>query len=208
MMNYRINENTKNKIYKIAKYTAILIVILLVVFNIYTLIHMHKEKQQVDIKLPKQEFTIKGFGETKTETKTEIVYVPKETIKYYTIDKNTGETIENMYTEKTDIEANIGKPSVNVKLNDKDIEINKADDEKYVFEKNKLKLTQSSKVDFDIHVDPIEIDKTKHWGIGGGYNSKNGATVIAEFPINKKGNIDGWVTKDSETVAAGIIVKF
>ena len=169
---------------------------------------MHKEKQQVDIKLPKQEFTIKGSGETKTETKTEIVYVPKETIKYYTIDKNTGETIENMYTEKTDIEANIGKPSVNVKLNDKDIEINKADDEKYVFEKNKLKLTQSSNVDFNIHVDPIEIDKTKHWGIGGGYNSKNGATVIAEFPINKKGNIDGWVTKDSETVAAGIIVKF
>ena len=208
MMNYRINENTKNKIYKIAKYTAILIVILLIVFNIYTLIHMHKEKQQVDIKLPKQEFTIKGSGETKTETKTEIVYVPKETIKYYTIDKNTGETIENMYTEKTDIEANIGKPSVNVKLNDKDIEINKADDEKYVFEKNKLKLTQSSKVDFNIHVDPIEIDKTKHWGIGGGYNSKNGATVIAEFPINKKGNIDGGVTKDSETVAAGIIVKF
>lgn len=208
MMNYRINENTKNKIYKIAKYAAILIVILLVVFNIYTLIHMHKEKQQVDIKLPKQEFTIKGYGETKTETKTEIIYVPKETIKYYTIDKNTGETIENMYTEKTDIEANIGKPSVNVKLNDKDIEINKADDEKYVFEKNKLKLTQSSKVDFNIHVDPIEIDKTKHWGIGGGYNSKNGATVIAEFPINKKGNIDGWVTKDSETVAAGIIVKF
>ena len=34
-MNYRINENTKNKIYKIAKYTAILIVILLLVFNIY-----------------------------------------------------------------------------------------------------------------------------------------------------------------------------
>ena len=208
MMNYRINENTKNKIYKIAKYTAILIIILLVVFNIYTLIHIHKEKQQVDIKLPKQEFNIKGSGETKTETKTEIVYVPKETIKYYTIDKNTGETIENMYTEKTDIEANIGKPSVNVKLNDKDIEINKADDEKYVFEKNKLKLTQSSKVDFNIHVDPIEIDKTKRWGIGGGYNSKNGATVIAEFPINKKGNIDGWVTKDSETVAAGIIIKF
>lgn len=208
MMNFHINDNTKNKIYKITKYIIIFIVVMLIIFNIYTLIKMHKEKPQADVKLPKQEFVIKGSGEVKTETKTEIVYVPKETIKYYSIDKNTGETIEEQYTEKTDIEANIGKPSINVKLNDKDIEIDKAEDEQYVFEKNKLKLTQSSKVDFDIHVDPIEVDNTKHWGVGVGHNNKNGISVIAEFPINKKSNVDGWIMKDSDTVAGGVLVKF
>ena len=76
------------------------------------------------------------------------------------------------------------------------------------FEKNKLKLTQSSKVDFDIHVDPIEVDNTKHWGVGVGRNNKNGTSVIVEFPINKKNNVDGWIVKDSDTVAGGILVKF
>lgn len=210
-MNFHIKEETKNNIYKICKYIIVILIFLLIIGNIFALVKIFTKKDDSNssnVSLPKQEFVIKGSGETLTKTETEIVYVPKETVKYYTIDGTTGNTIETERLEKTDIDANIGKPSVNVKVNDREVEIKKDDNEKYVFEKNKLKLTQTSNVDFNIHVDPIEIDKTKHWGIGGGYNSKNGATVIAEFPINKKGNIDGWVTKDSETVAAGIIVKF
>lgn len=152
-------------------------------------------------------YIITGNSETKTETKTEIVYVPKETIKYITIDSTTGEEIETEYTEKTDIEVSTGKPSVNVKLNNKEVEIQKDDDEDYVFEKNKLQLTQSSQVDFNIKVDPIEVDNTKYWGIGAGYGS-NGLSAIVEFPIDKKNNVDGWIMKDRDTTAAGVIIKF
>lgn len=158
-------------------------------------------------KIQTSPYTITGSEEVKTETKTEIIYVPKETIKYVTVDSTTGKEIEAEYIEKTDIDASIGKPSVNVKLNDQEVEIQKDDNEDYVFEKNKLQLTQSSQVDFDIHVDPVEVDNTKHWGVGIG-SSNNGLSVIVEFPINKKNNVDGWIMKDRDTTAAGVMIKF
>lgn len=185
---------------------AIIAVLILLIYKVFFYMPENSnnsaEEQQQTIP-----YIITGNGETKTETKTEIVYVPKETVKYITIDDTTGKEIETEYTEKTDIEVATGKPSVNVKLNDKEVEIQKDNNENYVFEKNKLQLTQSSQVDFNIHVDPIEVDNTKHWGIGAGYGN-NGLAAIVEFPINKKNNVDGWIMKDRDTTAAGVMIKF
>lgn len=193
------------KIFNIILDIAIIIIIFLLVYKVF---FCEQENNNPSAeKTQTSQYTIESNGEVKTETKTEIIYVPKETIKYITIDSTTGEEVETEYVEKTDIEVATAKPSVNVKLNDKEIEIQKDDNEKYVFEKNKLQLTQSSQIDFDIHVDPIRIDNTKHWGIGAGYGS-NGIAAVVNFPIDKKNNIDGWIMKDHDATVGGIMVKF
>lgn len=89
-----------------------------------------------------------------------------------------------------------------MKVNGKDFEIKKADDEKYIFDKYKLQLNQTSRTDLNITV-PV-IDKTKRWEIGIG-TSKDGAVGMVGFPI--KNNIGGWIAGRKGNVMAGIIVK-
>lgn len=125
----------------------------------------------------------------KTDTKTEIVYVPKY-------------IYQDGSTEKTDVDVNVGKQELAVKVNGKDFEIKKADDEKYVFDKYKLQLKQTSRSDLNITV-PV-IDKTKHWEIGIG-TSKDGAVGMIGFPV--KGNIGGWIAGRQDNVMAGVMVK-
>lgn len=125
--------------------------------------------------------------EYQTETKTQVVYVPKEP------------------GEKTDLEANIGKQELNVKVNGKDAVIQKADDEQYIFDKNKIVLDQTSKATIDINVPTI--DKTKHLGIGAGFGN-HGIAYTLTIPVNKKLNTDGWAYHDSDTTAAGIMIRF
>ena len=105
-------------------------------------------------------------------------------------------------TEKTDVDVNVGKQELAVKVNGKDFEIKKADDEKYVFDKYKLQLNQTSRADLNITV-PV-IDKTKHWEIGIG-TSKDGAVGMIGFPV--KGNIGGWIAGRQDNVMAGVVVK-
>ena len=119
------------------------------------------------------------------ETKTEIKYIPK------------------VANEKTDVEANIGKQELYVKVNGKEQVIQKADDEKYVFDKNKIQLDQTSKTTLDINV-PV-VDKTKHWGVGVGV-SDNGISYNVKFPIKK--NIGGWAYHDRKTNSLGVMVEF
>ncbi|WP_293660148.1 hypothetical protein [uncultured Phascolarctobacterium sp.] len=125
----------------------------------------------------------------KNDTKTEIVYVPKY-------------IYQDGSTEKTDIDINVGKQELAVKVNGKDFGIKKTDDEKYVFDKYKLQLNQTSRSDLNITV-PV-IDKTKHWEIGIG-TSKDGAVGMIGFPV--KGNIGGWIAGRQDNVMAGIVVK-
>ncbi|WP_418798779.1 hypothetical protein [Phascolarctobacterium faecium] len=132
---------------------------------------------------------IKTEVKYKTDTKTEIVYVPK----YIYPDGST---------EKTDVDVNIGKQELAVKVNGKDFEIKKADDEKYVFDKYKLQVNQTSRADLNITV-PV-IDKTKHWEIGIG-TSKDGTVGMIGFPI--KNNIGGWIVGRQGNVMSGIFVK-
>lgn len=136
--------------------------------------------------------------ETKTETKTEIVYVPKETIIYKTAD---GQTVEKL--EDTDVDVNIGKPELNVKVNGKPFTIQKADDEQYIFDKNKLQLNQTSTASLSIDVPTI--DKTKRWEVGVGI-SKDGPVGMIGFPI--RDNIGGWAAGRSGEYMGGVSVKF
>lgn len=138
---------------------------------------------------PVAEPEIKTEVKYKTDTKTEIVYVPKY-------------IYQDGSTEKTDVDVNIGKQELAVKVNGKYFEIQKAEDEKYIFDKYKLQLNQTSRADLNITV-PV-IDKTKHWEIGIGA-SKDGVVGMIGFPV--KNNIGGWIAGRRGNVMAGVMVK-
>lgn len=141
-----------------------------------------------------KEKTVKG--DVRTETKTELVYIPKTVY----ID-----SAGQKQTENTDLQMDIGKQELNVKINGKDAVIKKEDSEKYVFDKNKLQLNQSSKSEINITVPTV--DKTKHWGVGIGYGYK-GIAYNVDFPINKKNGLGGWVYGDDDKKAAGLKFRF
>lgn len=130
-------------------------------------------------------------GDVKTFANTEVVYLPKEVY-------SSGER------EKTDLQFDIAKTELNVKINGKNAVIGKTDEERYIFEKNKVALQQTSSATLNISV-PV-VDKTKYWGIGVGYG-KNGIAGKIDFPINKS-NIGGWVYGDKDNVTVGLNFKF
>lgn len=146
-------------------------------------------------------------GEIKTVTDTQVAYVPKETIIVKYIDSVSGQEVSKETLEDTDISADIGKTQINVKLNGKDIAIQKTDDEKFVFDKNKLSLTQSSTIHFDATVEPTVIDRTKRWSIGVGVGS-NGIAGQVNFPIGNSDYSGGWIFADKHTQAGGVALKF
>ena len=107
--------------------------------------------------------------------------------------------------EKADIDIAVGKPALNVKVNDKEFIIRKADDEQYIFDKNKLSLTQTSSTDLNITIPTV--DKTKRYEIGVGV-SKDGAVGLVGFPINSSNHLGGWVAGNEDNVMGGVSLKF
>ncbi len=107
--------------------------------------------------------------------------------------------------ERADINISVGKPELNVKVNDKEFILRKADDEQYIFDKNKLSLTQTSSANLNITV-PI-VDKTKRYEIGVGV-SKDGAVGLVGFPINSNNHLGGWVAGNEDYVMGGVSLKF
>lgn len=89
--------------------------------------------------------------EYKTQTKTEVVYVPKDN------------------GEKTDVEVNVPKQDLNIKVNGKDAVFSRSDNEDYIFERNKLVFDQKSSASINIKVPTI--DKTKRNAVGLGLES-------------------------------------
>jgi hypothetical protein len=83
---------------------------------------------------------------------TQVAYVPKVQ------DAKTGKT------EKTDIDLVAGKPVLYVKVNGKETTFEKADNENYVLEKNKVTLTQTSTSTIDIKTNTI--DTSRLWAVG------------------------------------------
>ncbi len=146
-------------------------------------------------------------GKATTDTKTQIAYVPKETIIERYIDAETGKEVTKESLEKTDLNANVGKTEFNVNLNGKDVRFTKTDDEKYVFDKNKVVLNQTSTITFDATVTPQVTDNTKRWGIGVGYGT-NGTAYTVDFPVDNSNHLNGWVYKDDETKTVGVKIKF
>ena len=127
----------------------------------------------------------------KSDTKTEIVYVPKK--------------IMNGKKEKTDLQADIGKHDFTIKVNGEEQTFTKTDEEKYVFDKNKLTLDQTSKVTLDVTLPTV--DKTKRWAVGVGYGD-DGMAYTVDFPVGKSDTFGGWVYKDSDSHAVGMKIKF
>ena len=148
--------------------------------------------------MPPTEVSIPLHGESEVKTETAISYRPKP----ITDDSKTGKQIE-----APDIDMKIGKPDLKVKVNGAEVNVKKADDEKYVFDKGQLKVTQDSVAEFRVAVDPI--DNTKHYGVGIGVTSEGKPAGIVTAPINKKHGIDGWVTGDADkNVAGGLMIRF
>ena len=154
----------------------------------------------------KDKESVKVDVDLTTKTTGKVDYVKKDTYIKQTSDGKYKE-----YVEKTDVDIQAGKPSINVKVNDKSIEVKKAEDEKYVFDKNKLTYTQSSNINLSIETKPVYIDKTKYFGIGVYTNGKKSGTMYAfDFPIAKKINLNGNVMYNPHEKKgyAGISMRF
>ncbi len=195
-----------NKIRTAVVHFCILAIGLIVGFYIgtqyYPRIDTKTEVHTVEIEKP-----IYIEGKITGETETQIAYVPKETIIERYIDAETGKEVTKESLEKTDLDATIGKTEFNVKLNGKDVEFQKSDDEKYVFDKNKVALNQSSTITFDATVAPQVVDNTKRWGVGVGYGTNSTAYMI-DFPIGKSDYVGGWAYKDNVSKTAGVKINF
>ena len=148
------------------------------------------------------------YIEGETITKTQIAYVPKEVIVEKYIDSATGKEVDKEFIEKTDIQANIGKQEIIMNLNGKEIEFENTEDEKFVFDKNKITLEQSNVIKIDAVIQPTVVDKTKRWGIGIGKASRSGAALTVDFPIGQSNTFGGWIYKDDDNEAIGIKIKF
>lgn len=178
---------------KVKKYTYALLLVVIGFFIGYvtrTLTHT--------CTVTKSEPVIKTEVQYKDRVKTEIAYVPKETVIYKNADGTTTTS-----TEKTDIDVTIPKQQLNVKVNNKEFTINKDDKEEYIFDKNKLTLDQTSTADINITVPTI--DNTRKWELGIGA-SKNGMAGMIGFPI--KSNVGGFVAGDKDVIMAGVKISF
>ena len=129
-------------------------------------------------------------AKVQTVTKTEFVYVHKA--------QDAAGQVEN-----TDIDANIGKQELTIKVNGKEQVIKKTDSEEYVFDKDKLAIDQKSTATVDIKVPTV--DNTRRWSVGIGYGNHGPAGKV-DFPVGHV--VGGWVAGDKETVMAGVKINF
>lgn len=125
-------------------------------------------------------------AEVKTETKTVVRYVPKESPK------------------DADVDVTIPKQTLTVKVNGKEQTFQKSDNEKYVLDKNKIALEQSSKASIDIKVPTI--DNTRKWELGVGVDKNGRPAGMVGFPL--KGHVGGWVAGSKGTIMGGVKVHF
>ncbi len=200
------NENMSDKIRTAVVHLCILCVGVFLGFYVgtqyYPRIDTKTEVHTVEIEKP-----IYIEGKITTDTKTRIAYVPKETIIERYINAETGKEVTKESLEKTDLDATIGKTEFNVKLNGKDVQFSKSDDEQFIFDKNKVALNQSSIITFDATISPQVVDKNKRWGIGVGYGT-NGTAYTVDFPVDNSNHLNGWAYKDDETKTVGVKIKF
>ena len=118
-----------------------------------------------------------------TETTATVEYTPKQT------------------AQDADIELTTPPQVVTVSVNGRKQTIEKATDERYTFDKNKLTYTQKSTTDLNITVP----DSTRHWSIGVGVG-RNGAAGLLRFPL--RGHVGGWIAGDRRSVMGGVSVNF
>lgn len=199
-------EKVKNFIKDNRKTIAAMLIAVSISFLLGLTIYSQFEKKEKVTETIEKQIVVKGDAET--VTKTQIAYVPKETIIREYIDSSTGKTIKEETVEDTDLDAIIGKTEFNVKLNGKDVTFKKDDNERFVFDKNKVLLEQTCTVTFNATVSPYVIDKTKRWSIGIGKSEHSGTAYTIDFPIGKSNTFAGWVYKDDNNNTIGIKYRF
>jgi hypothetical protein len=99
--------------------------------------------------------------EVKTVTDTKLQYVPGETVYLPT---PTPDNPNATTATKLDGKIEIGKPTFTYTLNGKPGQFTKTDDEKYVFDKNMVTLTQAATVAIKLEVPTV--DNTRRNAIG------------------------------------------
>jgi hypothetical protein len=115
----------------------------------------------LELKLTKAEAKPPVIKEVvRTQTNTEVAYVPKETVVYR--DMKTGR--ELTAAEIDSLNVSIKQPEFFFTVNGKPAKFEKTADERWVFDKNKGVLTQTSTASVEIKVPTV--DKTKRTGIG------------------------------------------
>ncbi len=102
-----------------------------------------------------------------------------------------------------DIDIRLPAQKLTISVNGKEQTITKADSEKYMFDRNQLKVEQSSKAALDIKI-PV-VDKTRKWSAGIGA-SKNGAAYMVRGPLHN--NVGIWAAGDKRTVMGGVSFDF
>ena len=112
----------------------------------------------------------------RTQTNTEVAYIPKETIRY--IDPRTGREISAQELESLNV--NIKQPEFYFTVNGHAAKFTKEQDERWVFDKNKGLLSQTSTASIDIKVPTV--DKTKRFGVGAIVSNKGTAPLIEFRP--------------------------
>lgn len=125
-------------------------------------------------------------AETKTETKTVVRYVEKES------------------PQDADVDVTVPKQTLTVKVNGQAQTFKKSDNEQYILDKNKIALEQSSKASVEIKV-PV-IDETRKWELGVGVDKHGQPAGMVGFPI--KSNVGGWIAGSKSAVMGGIKVHF
>lgn len=133
--------------------------------------------------------------QVKTETKTQLQYVKGETVY---LPAPTAANPNATQATKLDGKFTIGKPDFVYTVNGRPGKFTRADDEKFVFERNMVQLNQASTIKIEAEI-PI-VDRTKHGAIGIGYGSHG---LAGKLDIKA-----GWLYLDKDTKAGGIQYRF
>lgn len=105
-------------------------------------------------------------GSTTAGSKTEFVYVPKESV---TVTNSDGST--SVVREQTDVELNSTQPAVTLKVNGEQMRMSLLPGESKKFEDGKLVLNQSTEANIKLEI-PV-IDKTRKNAVSYGFNSRS-----------------------------------
>lgn len=146
-----------------------------------------------------------------TQTDTQIAYVPKEVVKYV---NSQGQTV----TQPLDGKFTFNKPEFVYTVNGKSGKFTRADDERFVFDKNMLQLTQTSVIKIEAEIPTV--DKTRYFGVGVGAGIRQGEVIEAitlDGPLSKNNHLGWWLYGDGkllnknpelETIVGGVKFKF
>ena len=152
---------------------------------------------------------------TKRNTDVSYDYKPRAqknndgTISYQQEPKHrTYDLVTGKETIPADVDIDTGKQDLKVAVNGKAVDIQKKEDEKYIFDKGQLKVKQDTTASLDIHVDPIKEDHTKRYGVGAGINDDGKPAFVLTAPITKGKPIDGWVYHDPDHNSIGVMIRF